>query len=101
MKRALLILSLALASVFTFLWAMVLLGEYYQTQHPLKFTPEGLPVASPERPWFQHNYSIELPQHGHIHLFLASDTRGFVFDVFMAQVPPEQAPGPAGSEATQ
>ena len=80
---------------------MVLLGEYYQAQHPLKYTQEGFPIASLERLWFQHNYSIELPQHGHIRLLLASDTRGFVFDVFIAQVPPEQAPGPASSEATQ
>jgi hypothetical protein len=101
MKRVLLILSLALAAVFTFLWVMVLLGELYQARHPLKFTPEGFPIASSEHPFFQHYYSIEMPRHGRFHLLLASDTRGFVFDVFIAQVPPEKAPGPAGSDATQ
>ncbi len=101
MKRAFIIFSLALASVFTFLWAMVLLGEYYQARHPLKFTSEGFPVTSSEHPWFQHYYSIEMPKHGRIHLLLASDMRGFVFDVFIAQVSPEKAPGAPGSDATQ
>ncbi|HXB59780.1 MAG TPA: hypothetical protein VNU95_09455 [Candidatus Acidoferrales bacterium] len=103
MKRALLILSLVLASVFTFLWAMVLLGDFYRATHPAKFTPEEFVNISPGKPplWYHPYYSIELPQHGHIHFLLASDTRGFVFDVFIAQIPPEQAPGPAGSEATQ
>jgi hypothetical protein len=105
MKRALLISSLALAAVFTFLWAMVLLGELYQARHPLRFTPEGFPITlsepSSEHPFFRHYYSIELPKHGRIHLLLASDMRGFVFDVFLAQVPPEKAPGPTGSDATQ
>lgn len=101
MKRALLISSLALAAVFTFFWVMVLLGELYQARHPLRFTPEGFPIASSEHPFFQDYYSIELPRHGRIHLLLASDTRGFVFDVFIAKVPPEKAPGPPGSDATQ
>jgi hypothetical protein len=101
MKRAFIIFSLALAAVFTFLWAMVLLGELYQVRHPLKFTPAGFPIASSEQPFFRRSYSIELPKHGRIHLLLASDIRGFVFDVFLAQVPPEKAPGPTGSDATQ
>jgi len=101
MKRAFIIFSLALATVFTFLWAMVLLGELYQARHPLRFTPEGFPITSSEHPFFRHYYSIELPKHGRIHLLLASDMRGFVFDVFLAQIPPEKAPGPTSSAATQ
>jgi len=101
MKRAFIIFSLALAAVFTFLWAMVLLGELYQARHPLRFTPEGFPITSSEHPFFRHYYSIEMPKHGRIHLLLVSDMRGFVFDVFLAQVPPEKAPGPTSSAATQ
>jgi hypothetical protein len=101
MKRALLVLSLVLAAGFTLLWLMVLLGELYQVRHPLRFTPEGLPIMSSEGPVFRHYYSVEMPHHGRIRLVLASDMRGFVFDVFIAQVPPEKAPGPPGSDAEQ
>jgi hypothetical protein len=102
MKRALLVFSLLLASVFTFLWTRVLLGEFYQARHPAEFTQEGFIVTTPGKPsCFQHNYSVEFPRHGRIHLLLSSDTRGFVFDVFIAQIPPEKAPGPPWSDATQ
>jgi hypothetical protein len=102
MKHALLILSLALASIFAFLWVTVLYGDFYRAHHPVKFTPEGFINTTPRKPlWFQYNYSIEFPQHGHIHLLLSSDTRGFVFDVFIAQIPPERAPGPPSSDASQ
>lgn len=101
MKRALLILSLTLAAVISIFWAILLQGEYFQAHHPLKFTPEGFPIATGEHPWFRQNYSIELPPHATIRLLLASDTRGIVFDLFLAQIPPERAPGPPGSDATQ
>jgi hypothetical protein len=61
----------------------------------------------------KHNHSIEVPHsgtardyiegrnHTRRHLLLASDTRGFVVDVFTRKLPPEKAPGPPGSDATQ
>jgi hypothetical protein len=103
MKRAFQIFSLLLACGLTVLWTRVLLTEYYQAHHPLKFTPAGFPITSAGNSGFSgfHRDSIELPPHTRVRLLLLSDPRGFVFDVFLAQVPPEQAPGPMGSAATQ
>lgn len=44
---------------------------------------------------------IEWWRHKRIHFLLFSDRRGVVFDVFIAQSPPEKAPGPPGSKETQ
>jgi hypothetical protein len=102
MKKALLVFGLLLAGVLTFLWMRVLLGASYQAHHPAEFTQEGFMVTTPGKlSWFRHNYSVELPQHGRFHLLLASDTQGFVFDIFLAHIPPEKAPGAPGSNATQ
>src|ERR1700739_4773538 len=103
MKRGLLILSLLLASVLTFLWIAVLSLEFENARHPAEWH-SGIffSTTPPEKPrWFEHRYLVEFPQNGHIRLFLISDTRGFVFDVFFAQIPPEQAPGPPGSDASE
>ena len=75
MRRVFLIFSLVLAGVLIVLWVRVFSNG--------------------------HQDYIEVPQHTRIHLLLMSDTRGFVFDVFIAQVPPEKAPGPTDSDATQ
>jgi hypothetical protein len=103
MKRIFIIFSLILACILTVLWMRVLLTEYYQAHHPLKFTPEGFPITSAGNSGFSgfHRDYIEVPQQTRVRLLLMSDTRGFVFDVFLAQVPPEKAPGPTYSDATQ
>jgi hypothetical protein len=103
MKRAFQILGLLLACGLTVLWTRVLLTEYYQAHHPLQFTPAGFSITSTGNSGFPgfHRDSIELPPHTRVRLLLQSDPRGFVFDLFLAQVPPGQAPGPTGSAATQ
>jgi hypothetical protein len=86
-KRALRILSLALAGFVAVLWLRVL------TTHQRDYLE--LPRTADHRDY------LEGRRHERRQWLLLSDRRGIVFDMFRRQLPPEKAPGPAGSEGTQ
>jgi len=78
MKKAFAIISSIIAALVAGFWLTVLVGN--------------------------HSHSVEIPptaDHRAYHVLLASDRRGIVFDLFAQRLPPEKAPSPAGSEATQ
>ena len=85
-KRAFKITSLALACFVAFLWYRVLTNKQ-------RFSIEAPPRANP------HEF-MEGEKYPRVHLRLVSDSRGIVFDVFLPQLPPEEAPGDPWSEET-
>ena len=87
MKRASTIIGLVLAATGVGLWLTVLVGNH---RHFIEIPPSG-----------DHRDYIEGRKKTRFHLLLLSDARGIVFDVFIRQLPPEKAPGPPSSDATQ